>query len=270
MDRKLNVLFTFLLVIIFIAAANTVQQWHIILGFILASAFSFLAFLFQHLTLDGMFAAIVVGTFVLGLGGWPAVAVLLLFFVSSAVVSSWGEVEWLDSSDNEARRDGLQVWANGFWLVISFVLMAVWVSPLFVIAGMGALAGATADTWGTEVGFRKGKSTYLITDFRSVPPGTDGGISVNGTVASLLGSAAIGGASIYFFSLDVVVFFCIFAAGFLGSLVDSYFGAIFQRNNSSVTLPVSKYRILIDNNIVNGISTGISALLAIILKLVFL
>lgn len=270
MDRKLNVLFAFLLVLIFITAANTVQQWYIILGLLLASAFSFAAFLFKRLTLDGMFSAIIVGAFILGLGGWPAAAVLLLFFVSSAVISSWGDIAWLDSADNEARREGRQVWANGFWLVISFVLMIIWDSPLFIVVGMGALATATADTWATEIGLRKGKPTYLITNFRLVPPGTDGGVSIKGIVGAMLGSAVIGIASYYFFSLQFPVFFCIFAAGFLGSVVDSYFGAIFQRNNSSVTLPVWENKIRIDNDIVNFLSTGIGALLAITLKLIFI
>jgi uncharacterized protein (TIGR00297 family) len=148
--------------------------------------------------------------------------------------------------------------------------MTIWDSPLFIIAGMGPLAVATADTWGTEIGLRKGKSTSLITDFQIFPPGTDGGVSVRGTLASLLGSAVIGIATYYFFSLQVAAFFCILIAGFLGSLIDSYLGAIFQRNSSSVTLPVLKNKIPIDNDIVNGLSTGIGALLAIIFKLVFI
>jgi uncharacterized membrane protein len=60
------------------------------------------------------------------------------------------------------------------------------------------------------------------------------------------------------------------AAGFLGSVADSYFGATFQCSNRSVTLPISNQQIAIDNDLVNAISTGVGALLAIILKIIFI
>jgi uncharacterized protein (TIGR00297 family) len=266
MDRKLNYLFLFLLVVVFITAASTVQQWHVILGLILSASFSFLAFLFRRLTLDGMFASIVAGIFILGLGGWATAGVVLLFFVSSVVITGESPARSTNSIAG-IRRNGLQVWANGFWLMVCLVLDVVFNAGIFTIAAMGAIATATADTWATELGSKVPGATYLITDFKTVASGTDGGISLRGTTAALIGSGMIAIASIYFFSLEFYVFPCIFLAGFLGCIVDSYFGAIFQQKNSSVILPVLEKEINIDNNLVNGISTGAGALLAIILKL---
>lgn len=215
-----------------------------------------------------MFASIVIGAFIFGLGGWAAAGVVLLFFVSSAVITGKG----LSHSTNSIagiRRNGLQVWANGFWIVIGLVLDVIFNAGIFTIAAMAAVATATADTWATELRSKAPDATYLITDFQTVSPGTDGGVSLRGTTAALIGSTMIAVASIYVFSLEFYVFLCIFIAGFLGSVIDSYFGAIFQRNNSSVILPVLETEISIDNNLVNGISTGTGALLAIILKLLF-
>lgn len=264
MDRKLNCLFSFLLVVVFIFAASISQQWSIISGLILAGLFSFLTFLGRFLTLDGMFAAIVVGTFIFGLGGWQTAVVVLLFFISSALIS--GNKKPDRNRAITARRDGLQVWSNGFWFVVCLIAFAFFNSNMFVIAALAAVATAAADTWGTELGSKYYRSTFLITNFRNVEPGTDGGISLKGTIASLFGSLVIGAASIYVFSLQFTVFLSIFTAGFLGSLVDSYFGATFQRNDNSVSLPVLHTKINIDNNLVNGISTGIGAMLAIILN----
>lgn len=266
MDRKLNFLSLFLLVVVFITSASTVQQWHVFLGLILSGVFAFLAFLLRWLSLDGMFAAIVVGTFIFGLGGWAAAGIVLLFFISSVFLTYTQPVRSEHSSAN-IRRDGYQVWANGFWLVIFLVLSVLFSNVIFLIAAMAAIATATADTWGTEMGSRAPNSTYLITTFQIVPPGTDGGISLQGTIFSLAGSVLIAAASIYVFSLEFYDFLCIFIAGFFGSVVDSYLGAIFQQNNSSVSLPVLKVNVDIDNNLVNCISTGTGALLAIILKL---
>lgn len=269
MDRKLNYLSLFLLVVVFITSATAIQQWLIVLGFILSAGFSFLAFLLKRLTLDGMFAATIIGTFILGFGGWRAAGVVLLFFISSALISRPQTTQTNKSDYTTIRRDGLQVWANGFWLIVFLVLDVIFNTAIFTIGAMAAVATATADTWATELGSRAPDSTYLITDFRSVAPGTDGGVSLKGTAAALMGSTLIAVASIYVFSLEFFVFLCIFIAGSLGCFIDSYLGAIFQRNNSPVTLPGSKTAISVDNNLVNSISTGAGALLAIILKLLF-
>lgn len=265
--RKLNVFFCFLLVVTFITSATPLQQLNILVGLILAAAFSLVAFMLRRLTLDGMFAAIVIGVIVLGYGGWPAASVLLLFFISSAVLSGGGEVN-SEAAGSSARRSGHQVWANGFWLVTTLMLAVVWNNPLYIVGMLGALATATADTWGTEIGMKFSNTGYLVTNFKKVSAGTDGGVSLQGTLASVMGSAAIAAASIYLFSLNLEVFISIFVAGFLGSVADSYFGAIFQRANSSVALPLFQNTVRIDNNMVNGISTGIGALLAIITNLI--
>lgn len=268
MDRKLNALFLFLLVIVFTTAADTIQQWNTLLGILLSVIFCFGAFMFRALTLDGMFAAIVVGTFVFGLGGWPAAVVLVLFFVISVTISKETVSEKTDSY-SYLRRDGLQIWANGFWIVVCLILAVVFNDPIFIIGAMAAIATAASDTWATELGSTRKDATYLITNFKNVSPGTDGGVSAKGTIGALMGAAVIAVATVYVFSLHFSVFILIFIAAFLGCLFDSYFGALFQRNKRSVTLSAIPIEIGITNNFVNAISTGVGALLAIILNLFF-
>ena len=268
MDRKLNALFLFLAVVVFITTANTAQQWNILLGVLLSVLFSLAAFAFRGLSLDGMFSAIVIGTFAFGLGGWKLAAVLLLFFISSVAISdrSKWRAEHLSES---ARRGGLQVWANGFWMVIFLVCATVFKAPIFLIGAVAVIATATADTWATELGSRNPESTYLITTFERVKPGTDGGVSIKGTTAAFIAAIIMSGVSVYVFSLHFSIFILIFVAAILGCLIDSYLGALFQQNKRSVTLPVINEEIAFSNNLVNTISTGIGGVLAIISKLFF-
>lgn len=267
-DRKLNVLFSFvgIFIFIFIGIPN---YWNIILGVLLAFLFALPAFLLDQLTLDGMFAATVVGIFIFGIGGWPAAVVVLLFFISSSIFSG------IDRSNgagniNRSRRDGLQVWANGFWLVLMLVLMTIFRDGIFLVGAMAAIAVATADTWATELRSKSHGSTYLITTLEQVNPGVDGGISLQGTLWGLLGSGLIAVTSVYVFSLQLSVFFSIFIAGFLGCLLDSYFGAIFQHNKRSAVLPGIKQHVNVNNNMVNALATGAGAVLALILNLIFI
>jgi uncharacterized protein (TIGR00297 family) len=65
-------------------------------------------------------------------------------------------------------------------------------SPLGAVAFAGALATAAMDTAGSEVGPVLGKRTISLRDFRPVPPGTEGAISLEGTLAGIAVAVAIG------------------------------------------------------------------------------
>nr|WP_286668998.1 DUF92 domain-containing protein [Fodinibius salicampi] len=225
--------------------------------------FSLVAFIAGYLTLDGLFSATAAGTIVFGIGDWAAASVLIFFFVSSALITGRRE----DRSYEGVRRTGMQVWANGWSLVFFFIIAALLQAEVFIIGGLAALAVATADTWATELRSTDPNSTYLITSFEKVPPGTDGGISVKGTLWGIMGALIISMLAKYVFLLSFPVFLFIFIGGFFGCLVDSYFGATIQRNNMLVSIPLFNWQFYIDNNGVNAISTGIGAMLTIILKL---
>ncbi len=247
---------------------NPVYYWGIIGGLFLSFLFSLAAFLLQHLSLDGMFAATVAGTLIFGLGGWPMAAIILLFFISSAVISTPQDQDRLSGeASGNVRRSGIQVWANGLWMVLCLVMAAAFDNSIFLLGGVAAVAVATADTWATELRSTKGGTTYLISTFEPVSPGADGGISLKGTAWASAGSMMIAGTSTYFFSLSLGSFFIIFIAGFLGCVLDSYLGAIFQRHNRPMVVPFVRKEIRFNNNLVNAVSTGAGALLAIIFRI---
>lgn len=99
-------------------------------------------------------------------------------------------------------------------------------------------ACATADTWASEVGILSKEQPRLVTTLflREVPHGTNGGMSILGTVASGLGGAFIGLVHICFrydnefYSLTDNLAVVVFAAscGIVGSLFDSILGATVQ------------------------------------------
>ena len=276
MDRKANYFFLLSLIAIFVLQADAGDHIRIIAGALLSAAFCSAAFLFRWLSLDGAYAAAISGTIVFGLGGLAATAVLLLFFVSSTLISKKYILAIEETShaySEKIRRDGIQVWSNGFWFTLCLMLTFIFHSDLFLIAALGAIATAMADTWATELGSKRfDVQTYLINGLKKVKPGTDGGISIAGTVAALFGSFAIALLAIYVFSLKMTLLFPILFAGFLGCLADSYFGATFQRKDASKKWPgiLKGITIEFDNNMVNWVSSGIGSLIAIILKLVLI
>ena len=159
------------------------------------------------LTGRGAAAAFAVGAATIYGFGWRGLATLLAFFVSSSLLST-----------KHTRRNARQVIANGG------------VAALAALAGRwawfaGALAAATADTWATEIGSHSRTAPRLITSGRAVPAGTDGGMTLLGTIGGIAGAAMVAGVS---FVLGQRIPRAVATAGVLGMLVDSLLGATVQ------------------------------------------
>ncbi len=100
---------------------------------------------------------------------------------------------------------------------------------LMLLATMGALAEAAADTVAGEVGQAYGGTVYLISNFKKVRSGTDGGISVVGTLAGAVAALLVALAGYGVELLPGTWVAVTAAAGLLGMLVDALAGATFQR-----------------------------------------
>lgn len=148
---------------------------------------------------------------------------------------------------------------------------------------MSAFACCNGDTWASELGILSKSDPILITTFKKVPRGTNGGVSPWGLFVSFAGGIFIGTfhyiATILFVDSDSlqespVQFPLIFlggVAGLFGSIVDSYLGATFQFSgqtkdgfivedpNEAVTKISGSFKIL-NNHSVNLVSCVITAL----------
>lgn len=245
---------------------------HIRIGIALLLAFIFglSAFVLNWLTYDGALAAGIFGTISYGIGNWEVALVVLFFFISASLVSK-DIAATEDSFSIKFRRDSRQVWANGFWLCLWILVWFISDIEAFLIASIASIAAATADTWATELGSNIKSRTYLVTNMREVSAGTDGGISLKGSVAALIGSAVI--ATLFWMpnnEIPLYVVITITIAGFLGCFIDSYLGARFQgislripflSNNESGT-------ITLNNNIVNWLSTGTASIMVLLITLI--
>jgi uncharacterized protein (TIGR00297 family) len=204
----------------------------LLLGFILAIIIAYLAYRAHSLNRSGALAATVVGTIVFGLGGLQWAILLLTFFITSSALSRLFKKrkQGLEEKFSKGHeRDAGQVFGNG-GLATAFVLVhAIWPESILGWVGFAAaLAAVNADTWATELGVLNPTPPRMITNLgKRVEKGTSGGISLFGTLASLLGAAIIAlPASLMtgHWSLFLLITF----AGLAGSLFDSLLGATVQ------------------------------------------
>ena len=133
--------------------------------------------------------------------------------------------------------------AHGFFLGIP--------ASLFVLAFTASLATKLADTFASEIGKAYGKTTFLITTFQSVEPGTEGAVSAEGTFAAFLGGSLL---PLYAWSIGLLpnfhnVFIATLAA-FFATNCESWIGATLQGKRGFAWMT---------NEVVNFLNTVIGA-----------
>jgi uncharacterized protein (TIGR00297 family) len=113
-----------------------------------------------------------------------------------------------------------------------------------------ALAEAAADTLSSELGEVLGGEPRLLTTFRRVPAGTDGAISLAGSLAGLTGAIVVAAVASFALGFTAAQAAIVAFAAVVGFFVDSFLGAVLERRG------------WLNNDAVNFLSTLASALLA--------
>jgi len=195
-------------------------------GAVLAAAVALAAYRTRALSLDGAIAAFVVGTIVVGAGGWSSAAILLAFFLPSALLTRMGRERKrsLRGTQEPAPRTAWQVLANGGVATLCAVA-ALNVTAPFNAAFAGAFAAASADTWATEIGTLARRRPVSILTFRPVETGLSGGVTLLGTCALIAGALCV---AVVASLLRVAPLLPVAAAGIAGALLDSIVGASLQ------------------------------------------
>jgi len=210
------------------------------LGFVLSIVIGGIAFARRSLSESGWLGAILVGTLTFGFGGWPWGLTLIVFFVSSSILSHYKEsIKERRAAEKFAkggRRDFFQTVANGGLGALCAVAYALGNQPPALLAAfVGLMATVTADTWATELGVLSPHQPRLITTRQPVPPGTSGGVTLMGTTAAAAGGLLIG-ITMFLFSWLMLpggsLPWWMIVAGLLGglggALFDSLLGATVQ------------------------------------------
>ena len=118
------------------------------------------------------------------------------------------------------------------------------------LLSLAALAEVAADTTSSEIGTAYPGKTVLITTWKGVSPGVDGGISVIGTIAGATAASIIAACAATLALTSVSGAVVIACAGTLGMLADSILGATFEQRG------------YLRNNTVNLLSTAAAVVIA--------
>lgn len=259
-----------------------------ILPILLTPAIIALSYTKKALTVAGIVTALGMDIIIsLALGNF-GFSVLAFFFVGSVVIDKIkkhgkkaGQSENKDVEKRGDCRSTVQVLANGGVATVAAIAFLLTGNQAFVIAFVASLAEAFADTVASGVGsFASG--AYDVFHMRPCVKGISGGMSVIGTLASLVSAFSVALVAFAFGRIGVKSVLIIGLFGFLGGVFDSMLGSLAQiKYKCTVCGSVTEKEehcgkkcerfsgiVFVDNDFVNLMGTVFAAVLAAVLYLI--
>jgi uncharacterized protein (TIGR00297 family) len=258
---------------------------HYIIPILLTPVIVILVNIKRVLTKSGLYAAIILDLIVsltLGNEGFILLLSFLLLGVIVDKIKNHKKQKDVISKKGDCR-DHVQVIANGLVPMVMALLYSVTYRHFFAVAYVAALAEALADTSSSGFGVFS-KSTYDIFKMRKCKCGLSGGMSLAGTIASVVGAFLISGLALALGAVDLKLFFIVALSAFAGGVFDSFLGSVFQIkfkcNICGETVerevhcgnPAEKISgfSFFDNDVVNLFGTAFSAVLSIVLYILII
>jgi len=190
----------------------------------ITAGFALLAWFAGGVNLSGALAGSAVA-FIMAVRDLRMFLALLIVFAVTLLATRVGYArkQQLRTAEPAGGRTAAQAISNlGIAALVVAIAGAGW--PVLALA---ALAEAAGDTSSSEIGMAFPGKTLLVTNFKSVPAGTDGGVSLFGTIAALAGAGSVAVAAVATGLVPVHAIAAIILAGFFGTMIDSLLGAVF-------------------------------------------
>ena len=221
------------------------------------------------LTPAGLLHGWLLGVILWGSLGWQGYLVVLFYFIVGSAVTRIGMAQKQAEGIAEKRsgaRGPENVWGSALTatlcalgiLVVTVFNLETRLITYLLLGFVASFSTKLSDTCASEFGKAYGKRTFLITTLQPVPRGTEGAVSLEGTLAGIVASIAMSMVGWGVGLIDLTgIGFCVLAA-FVATNIESLIGATLQESVSWLT-----------NEVVNILNTLIGAAVAILLALVW-
>ena len=209
----------------------------------------------RTVNVPGALIGALIGATVLVSRGWNGWALLFATFLAAAITSRTGLQRKLVlgiAEDRGGRRGPGNAIANTGVAAIAAGL-AVIPGPHGPAAGwafVAALVAGGSDTVASEIGKAWGRTTWSVTTWRTVPPGTSGAMSLEGTLAGIVSAFGLAWLAMALHLIPLAGVVAVAIAATMGSLLESFLGATLEGPG------------VLDNDTLNFINTATAAVVA--------
>ncbi|KAJ8613102.1 hypothetical protein CTAYLR_004772 [Chrysophaeum taylorii] len=204
---------------------------------------------------------ILLGSFV----DWGGYTTCVLYLICGSLVTKVKKREKEEAGIAEGRggaRGPENVWGSAATAALCAIAGSAWPQwqPALSVGFVASLATKLSDTTASEIGKAYGKTTYLVTTLRQVPRGTEGAVSLEGTLAGVVGSLVI---TAYACTVGLVPIWpaapASIIAAFVATTFESFLGATVQGS-----IPI------LTNEVINFINTLVGAAVGMAIAIPFL
>jgi uncharacterized protein (TIGR00297 family) len=218
---------------------------------------SYLGYRAKTVSRSGAVGGALVGVIIYAAAGGGAWLLLFITFLAASVTSRLGLARKARLGIAEARggrRGAGNAVANcGVAAIAAVAAVTTPHAAAALLALAAGLVAGASDTVASEIGKAWGRTTWLVTSFGRVPPGTPGAMSVEGTAAGLAAAFALAGLAVALGLIPASAVIIVVAAATAGALVESVLGATLEGPG------------ILNNDMLNFINTAVAAVVAVAL-----
>jgi len=223
---------------------------------VVALGFALVARGMGSVTDGGALVGVIVAFVLMRSAGLAGFIPLMTVFLLTVITTRWGyeRKQRLGVAERRRGRKASQILANLSAAALC-ALPVIWLprfSEVLLLAAMAALAEAAADTVSSEVGQATANNAYMITGLRPAAIGTNGAISVEGTLAGCIAASIVAWVSSFAGLVAWQWTPVVALAGVVGMFLDSVLGATWENAGK------------MGNDSVNFVSTVFAADLALV------
>ena len=245
---------------LFLSFGHSVSYVSILLALAFALIFGYLAYRAGIADISGLLSATLVGVLIIVFADVWWFLLLLAFYLLGGGFTKY-KYRYKKSLGIAQGKGGARGYKNVFSNSIAAIAASICyptfpeASTMILYMYLGSVATATGDTLASEIGTTYKGSPRMITTLAKVDPGIDGGVSLLGETAALLGALVIALLAVLFGVIEadsacIVGILIVTVSGFLGTNIDSLLGATLQQRG------------ILSNNGVNVVSTAIGGIVA--------
>ena len=211
----------------------------------------------RTVSIAGAVSGAAIGSVIFISSGWRGWALLMATFVAASVTSRVGlrrKTLLGIAEERGGRRGAGNAIANtGVAAVAALLALTTPAAGPALLAFVAALTAAGSDTVASEIGKAFGRRTYRLPMLVSVPPGTSGAVSLEGTAAGLGAAGLLGILGVLVGLIPPHALLAVVLGATAGSLAESVMGATLE--------PAG----IVNNDVLNFLNTAIAAGIAILI-----
>ncbi|MBN1159989.1 MAG: DUF92 domain-containing protein [Candidatus Diapherotrites archaeon] len=191
----------------------------------------YISYDFKVVSISGFAASMIVALIII-MAVYPYwFSAMLMFLIIGAATSKFRYSVKKRKGVAEAKKGRTyeNIWGNAFVAFACAIAFFFTYEGVFLFGYLASLATAAADTTAAEIGVLARKKPVMITTFKRVKTGTDGGISWLGTSSAALAAFAVSATPFVFLHGSWMMIAVCTVAGTIGMLFDSFIGATLER-----------------------------------------